>query len=308
VPAIAALLLLALAAGPVYSYPLSDLAALGPTDRVLIVAPHPDDESLCCAGIVARARAAGAHVAIVWLTSGDAFELDADWVEHTLRPGQAGLRALGERRMQEARTAAQRLGVGSDDQYFLGFPDRGLLPLIVDHLYVPYTSPFTGLAAVSYPGTLEPGLDYDGDNLQQELRAVIERVEPTYVLAPSPLDAHPDHRAAGSLVMRIMGERKQLDRVRYWIVHGGSRWPAPRGLHAREPLSAPPRAAGMRWEGVPLDAEMRSTKLEALRAYRTQMVGLERRFLLAFVRKNELFARSPLPERHAAHTRPMPRR
>jgi len=268
---------------------------------LLIVSPHPDDESLCCAGIAELALAAGARVTVVWLTSGDAFELDAGWVEHTLHPGRAGLRALGERRMQEARAAAGRLGIAKGDEYFLGFPDRGLLPLIVDHLYVPYTSPFTGLDAVGYPGTFDPGTRYDGENLQRELGALIDRLQPTYVLAPSPLDAHPDHRAAGSLVIRLMGERQQLDRIRYWIVHGGASWPVPRGLHASEPLRAPLRAAGMRWETVPLDAAARSAKLEALRAYRTQMVGLERRFLLAFVRENELFARDPLPESTPRH-------
>ncbi len=279
---------------------LSDLAAVGPRDRLLIISPHPDDETLCCAGVAERARAAGALVAIVWLTSGDAFELDASWVERKLRPGKAGLRALGARRMQEARSAATRLGVAAGDQYFLGFPDRGLLPLSVDHLHVPYTSPYTGLAAVSYPGTVDPGAIYDGEHLQRELDTVLERVQPTYVLAPSPLDTHPDHRAAGSLVIRLMGERHQLERVRYWIVHGGAHWPSPRGLHTGEPLNVPRHAAGMSWGRVPLDAAQRDAKLEALRAYRTQMVGLERRFLLAFVRENELFARRPLPPTPAA--------
>src|SRR6185437_6047568 len=135
---VAALFLLAgaaAAAAPIGSasvYPLSDLASLRSADRLLIVSPHPDDESLCCAGIAELALAAGARVTVVWLTSGDAFELDAGWVEHTLHPGRAGLRALGERRMQEARAAAGRLGIAKGDEYFLGFSDRGLLPLIVD--------------------------------------------------------------------------------------------------------------------------------------------------------------------------------
>ena len=57
------------------------------TDAVLVVAPHPDDETLCCAGVIQRARAAGARVAIVWLTGGDAFELDAILVERRLLCG-----------------------------------------------------------------------------------------------------------------------------------------------------------------------------------------------------------------------------
>ena len=33
-----------------------------PADTVLVVAPHPDDESLCCGGLIHAARLAGAIV------------------------------------------------------------------------------------------------------------------------------------------------------------------------------------------------------------------------------------------------------
>src|SRR5690606_16065184 len=41
-------------------------AALDAGARILVVAPHPDDESLCCGGLIATARRAGAEVSIVW--------------------------------------------------------------------------------------------------------------------------------------------------------------------------------------------------------------------------------------------------
>ena len=260
------------------------------------MAPHPDDESLCCGGVIERAREAGAQVSIVWLTSGDAFEFDAAWVEHSLHPGAMGMRALGARRMREARLAALRLGVPAQRQFFLGFPDRGLLPLLLDYVYVPYRSPYTGLSSVGYAGALQPGLAYEGANLERELEGLLDRLRPTYVLAPSPLDEHPDHHAAGSLVIRVLGARGELARARYWIVHGGADWPAPRGLHPDDALLAPRLAAGLAWRSVPLDRAERAAKMSALREYRTQMFGLERRFLLAFVRTNELFAKDPLPQ------------
>jgi LmbE family N-acetylglucosaminyl deacetylase len=282
-------------AAPAPTLPLSDLAAISSRDALLVVAPHPDDESLCCAGLIQRAHAVGAKVGIVWLTSGDAFELDAGLVEHTLRPGQTGLRQLAIQRMEEARVAARTLQVPPDRLYFLGFPDRGLLPLLLDYFYVPYTSPHTGLAAVSYPGALAPGASYEGRNLQRGLTTVLDALKPTFVLAPSPLDAHPDHRAAGDLVIRTLGERQQLDRIRYWIVHGGTLWPAPRGLHPDAALVPPKGLSGMQWESVPLEPSERDAKLEALRRYHTQMFGLETRFLVSFVRRNEIYARRPLP-------------
>ena len=277
------------------SYPPSDLTHLSAADRVLVVSPHPDDETLCCAGLIQRARAAGAQVTVVWLTSGDAFELDAALTEHTVHPGAAGMRTLALRRMQEARAAAHTLGVPLADQFFLGFPDRGLLSLLTDHEYVPYMSSFTQLDRVSYPGTFDPGARYEGVELLRELGSIIDRVQPTYVLAPSPLDAHPDHRAAGDLAQRALGVRARLDCLRYWIVHGGLGWPSPRGLHPQRQLSAPRDAARMEWQSVELTPAQRQGKLNALRVYVTQMFGLERRFLVSFVRRNELFARRPLP-------------
>jgi LmbE family N-acetylglucosaminyl deacetylase len=77
-------------------------------DSVLVVSPHPDDETLCCAGVMQRALAQGARVSVVWVTGGDAFELDARLVEHRLRPGTLGLRKLGDLRVGEAMAAAER--------------------------------------------------------------------------------------------------------------------------------------------------------------------------------------------------------
>src|SRR3569833_2059765 len=56
------------------------------SDTVLVVAPHPDDESLCCGGLIHAARSAGARVTIVWITLGDGFRWDAIVVERKLRP------------------------------------------------------------------------------------------------------------------------------------------------------------------------------------------------------------------------------
>lgn len=268
-------------------------------DVVLIVAPHPDDETLCCAGVIQRARAAGARVAIVWLTGGDAFELDAIVVEHRFRPGKAGLERLALERMAEARAAAGLLGVTADGQFFLGYPDRGLNRLLTDRYYLSYRSRYTGAESVPYAGALSPGAAYQGRNLERDLATVLERVQPTLVLAPTPLDAHPDHHAAGELVIRLMGARSGLGRVAWWIVHtahrlpGVHRWPMPRGLHTDLAL-LPPRAAALSWQAWELTAAEQAGKQRALRAHRTQMEVMAP-FLLAFVRRNELYAEEPLP-------------
>jgi LmbE family N-acetylglucosaminyl deacetylase len=262
-------------------------------DVLLVVAPHPDDETLCCAGAIQRARAAGARVAIVWITSGDAFELDAHVVEHRLFMGTQGLLELARLRMQEASRAAQLLAVAPAERFFLGYPDGGIAHLLHDHDDVPYRSPHTGVAAVPYGEAFLPGAAYTEANLKRDLRAVIDRVHPTWVLAPTPLDEHEDHRATGELVIRTMDALGQSDRVRYWIVHGGFEWPWPRGLHPEDALVPPQRARALPWQDFALLAQERAKKESAIRVYETQM-RLTSSFMLAFVKRNEIYSSAPL--------------
>jgi LmbE family N-acetylglucosaminyl deacetylase len=86
------------------------LFAKGP---ILVIAPHPDDETLGCGAAIARARAASEKVHIVVITDGGA--------SITLHPlSREELVAL---RQQEMIAACKVLGVAADDITFLGIPD-----------------------------------------------------------------------------------------------------------------------------------------------------------------------------------------
>jgi len=267
--------------------PLPVLAAPGAHDRLLIVAPHPDDETLCCAGLIAQALRAHAAVAIVWLTAGDGFELDALLVEHALWPSGARMRQLGRERLEEAHRAADRLGVARAAQYALGYPDRGLEPLLGSAGI--YRSPYTERSAVFYAGTLHPGAAYTRANLERDLQAVLEAQRPTLVFSAAPEDRHPDHSASGTLLQRLLAQRAADARLYFWIVHA-PHWPRPLGLHPQLALGPPASAADRRWLVLPLSPQDRTLKLEALRAHRSQLSYMAP-FLEAFVRADELFAR-----------------
>ncbi|HEY0767648.1 MAG TPA: PIG-L family deacetylase [Steroidobacteraceae bacterium] len=262
---------------------------------LLVVAPHPDDETLCCAGLIQRVVRAGGRASVVWITSGDASELDLLMIEKSLFVKPEKARDLAVTRMREARTATTRLGVPAEGQLFLGYPDRGVLRLLTDHRATPYTSGFTGVAAVPYPAALFPGHPYTGESLERDLEAVLERLHPTLILAPSPSDSHPDHRAAGLLTIAVSARRGVLPAVRYWIVHGGEGWPSPRGLLPGVPLTPAPRSRGLALAVFALEPAEEDRMLEALRAYDTQM-RTTAPFLLAFVRSTELFASVPGPD------------
>lgn len=240
-----------------------------------------------------RALAQGARVSVVWVTGGDAFELDARLVEKRLRPGLLGLRKLGEQRVAEANAAADKLGILAANRFVLGYPDRGLQRLMLDHFFVPLRSRYTGESSVAFDSAVSPRAPYEGRSLDADLRKVIDGTAPTHVFVASPLDAHPDHSSSGEFVMRILGERNQLDRIYYWIVHGGFDWPRPRGLHRQIDLFPPERARDLPWLRFELSDAEQDGKIAALQAHRSQM-EIMRPFLRAFVRRNELFTRVPL--------------
>jgi LmbE family N-acetylglucosaminyl deacetylase len=81
----------------------------------LVVAPHPDDESLGCGGTIAAKRAVGAPVTIAILTDGSH--------SHDRYAQAADMRV---RRRREALDAAAALGVAADDVVFVDIEDTRL--------------------------------------------------------------------------------------------------------------------------------------------------------------------------------------
>ena len=274
---------------------LPAMAPVTASDSLLIVAPHPDDESLCCAGLIHEARKAGAKVAIVWITDGDAFHWDAMVVNHVLVPDRAAYRHLAQIRQGEARDAARILDVAPGSTYFLGYPDRGVGRLMADYYAppVPWRSHYTGARSAMYPGSFELGARYDGESLTREFGDVLDRVQPTLVFAPSTQDMHPDHHGAALLVSRVLTTRGELGMLRSWIVHGGPGWPHG-GYEPRSPQTVAPTGSGLQWEVLDLDEDSVAAKLQAISAHRSQLEVMEH-VMRRYVRSTELFTTDPAP-------------
>lgn len=263
--------------------------------RVLMLSPHQDDETLGTGGMLQQVKAPGGEAHIVWITAGDGFEFDGGVMSHTLRPNQADMRELAHTRMLEARNAARILGVPDEQMYFLGFPDSGLFHLFTANYELPYTSPHTGASAVYVEGAMTPGAPFIGTALETAIREVIGQVNPDVVLSPAPQDFHPDHHTTAYIAMRIMAQRQQFDRLRYWVIHGGLEWPVPKGDHPTLPMTVPPLATRLPWLRVGLTPEQQKVKEQAIRAYPSQLKVLAR-FMQAYNRTNELISLRPLPE------------
>ena len=262
--------------------------------RVLLLSPHPDDETLCCGAMLRQAQEAGAQVYVAWVTAGDGFEFDAMLTEHVVRPSPQGMRRLGNTRAAEARAAARVLGIPANHTFMLGYPDGSLLQLFTTYYAQPFTAPHTRTDRVYVSGALTPGHLFTGQNLEADVREVLDRVRPDVVLAPAPQDFHPDHHTLSSIAMRLMAGRGQEGRLRFWIVHGGLEWPIPKGLHVGLPLTVAPLATHLPWQRVEVTPDEEQVKLRATDTYRTQTEVMGR-FMRAYVRTNELLSPSPLP-------------
>ncbi len=95
----------------------SPIWAPGPPGRVVVVAPHPDDEVFGAGGIMHDLAQAGWSVAVVAVTDGEgAFGRD----------GARGRAALARRRRAEQALALACLGLAEVDVHRLGLPDGDL--------------------------------------------------------------------------------------------------------------------------------------------------------------------------------------
>ncbi len=270
--------------------------ALSKEDRLLVVAPHPDDELIAAGLIIQKALAAGARVHVVLLTLGDAFGY-AGPTPVGKRVATRRTESLGATRRRESLRALGHIGVDPAHVTFLGYPDRGLAALWEQHWSreKPYRSPFTLQEASPYDGILTLRAPHAGEALADDLIALLRRLRPTLCVYPHPQDATgitrwppplsptpwrrwpakpPGCRAAGAFTT--------------WCTRGAG--PVPGVPTPGRPWSLPALAGlGQRWvEVVGTTSEIRR-KYQAILMYRSQIPPLGR-FLTSFVRRSEVFA------------------
>ena len=162
------------------------------SDRLLVFAPHPDDESLACGGLIQRARRLGAAVCVVIATNGDANPWPQRLIEKRWRLGPDAAQRWGKVRNAEATAALQALSISIDTARFLQWADQGLTTRLMQ----------------------------DGNASVAQLRQLIETHRPTLVAMPSVLDSHPDHSALALMLMAALrGENSQARAMSYWL-HG----------------------------------------------------------------------------------------
>jgi LmbE family N-acetylglucosaminyl deacetylase len=287
-----------------------DALAIEPraTDRLLVFAPHPDDETLAAAGLMQRVRASGAAVHVVMLTSGDAFSEGVKTTQATDRPTPRDFRGYGRLREQETIASLSLLDIDRANVTFLGFPDDGVCLIASKYLSTkvsapaknrPLKSPYTGRDEPPSDEQLIRGVAYRGVDIRREIEAILASYKPTLVVMPHPEDRHPEHCGTAIFVREALDAiaknpgRMPAPRILYYLIHYDP-WPN-LDEDPASPLQPPsdfPKSGGQ-WRTLELTKPEAAIKQRAIAAYASQ-IEIIGRFLRAFARPNELYFEGPV--------------
>ena len=261
---------------------------------MLLIVPHPDDEVLLGAGIVTWASRLGLPLHVCVATNGDYGCAD---------------QTVGRLRLRESLNALEYLGLSQEHVTFLGYADTGM-PEMDSFLQKLMRAERPDTCVPSPCGVTTYGLpgastwhmrrfgreaSYCRRDIQQDLRTLLEALEPDTVLTTSLEDTHFDHSALCRFVMEAAAARPTPPAVYQGVVHslgGDERWPLrdgavpftlPEGVEAYTPVRFP--LPPNMWDG----AFDEPVKRHALRCHVTAMKPDAVDFLSAFVKADELF-------------------
>jgi LmbE family N-acetylglucosaminyl deacetylase len=162
-------------------------------ERVIVLAPHPDDETLGCGGTIRLLIEAGKEVKVVFLTSGEKADTEhpksrlpltspvkgGEFIRVRSTLAREGVRVPAKQeyhmteyallREREAEKALKILGVS--DYGFMRFPDRGIHERYEDVLHT--------------------------------ILKTVEEFKPDTIYAPSMVEVNPDHRTAAAVAIEM---------------------------------------------------------------------------------------------------------
>jgi LmbE family N-acetylglucosaminyl deacetylase len=170
------------------------LSDLDSNSRLMIFAPHPDDEVLGCGIMLQRLRAAGTATQVVYVTDGENNPWPQRFLERKWRLDEQDRKRWGQLRRAECLASLRVLGHDPSTACFLAMPDQGLTSLLIK----------------------------DCSSALAALTRSIMGWAPTHLFIPSSTDIHPDHSALAvmlSLVLQQLRDNGWLGSVRSYAVH-----------------------------------------------------------------------------------------
>lgn len=253
--------------------------------RIVILAPHPDDEMLACFQVLRDSTRYHNDVYVVFVTNGD-------------------YKNQEEIRAQEAKKALADLGIPEYHIIHLGFSDMGMrkeksqiYKLIIcqngDEIVSGNKGDYT-----NGPGTqkefsyLKNGehMLYTKNNLLNILNEVVTEIRPEYLFIPHRLDMHADHVAVNMCVQEMLRERK-LPRdliILQYLIHtlNDMTWPNRSG----DQFECAPLFTEEEWgRRIIFTVNDPAEKERYICIYDSQKPRAFRKYLLSFSKKEEIY-------------------
>jgi len=157
--------------------PFRDLS----NNSVIVIAPHPDDETFGSGGMIAMKRQAGVPVHVIFLTEGSASHANCC----TIAPEK-----IGHIRREQSVKAAVCLGIQPDGLTWLGLRD-GEIPVE---------------GSVGFGDAIA--------NISEQF----DRIAPAKIYCPHPHDGLPDHEAASMIVRHAVLRANHSFEIIYYTI------------------------------------------------------------------------------------------
>jgi LmbE family N-acetylglucosaminyl deacetylase len=269
--------------GPLGAQDMPSIESKAAPVDVLVIAPHPDDEVIGCAGIMLQALEEKRRVAVVVITNGDGYPALSAVVAKKEREQLAAddfLRA-GALRQQHSVRAMEHLGVPKTELLFLGYPDSGLEKIYTLDGRETFKQMFTkksetyGVSVADYHSLLhQRPAPYLKASVVSDLAEIIVDRQPKEIYVTHEADTHGDHRAAFWFVRDAVRVAKYQGEFYTYVVHG-------------DPPAQPPSRR------VTLTKAQIETKKAALREHQAGTSPIHDRLVEDYAKPDELFWKAP---------------
>lgn len=253
--------------------------------KVLIIAPHQDDEILGTGGLIQKCIEAGDIITILFATNGD-FQGSE----------------IAQLRYYESCDALSNLGVMEKQIFYLGYGDTGmryshsfLRRLLLADMDTPFETPFSSMTY--HPANKETvHVMYTGIESVQtkktfisDMSWIIRKTNPDLLIIPHPKDRHGDHAAIYAF-LKYIDAFKHIPICMSYIIHGGddNKWP-PRNTTQ---FTRPPVISPQIWNKrilIPLTKQQQQKKYYSICSFITQLNTDSNNFLSSFSKQEEVF-------------------
>ncbi len=253
-------------------------------EKIIIFAPHPDDEILACAGLIQKIIKNQGEVYIVYLTNGDHNQLPYRIYEKKIILNPTDYIKLGEIRRKESIKATGILGIPKENLIFLGYPDFGTLKIWENYWgqNKPYKSFLTKVSYVPYKENYSFGRPYISESILTDIKEILKDIKPTKIFTTSPYDTNVDHRALYNFIRVAILEQEIKPEIFIYLIHFKN-YPG-----KSEKLILPDIFSIFEIYNISLDEKEIENKKVALECFKSQTI-FKKNWFYSFVKSNEIF-------------------